>query len=52
MTDHAGFVLGSYAVSVFVIGALALWILRDHRTRKAELAALEQAGIKRRSGKP
>ena len=49
MTDHAGFVLASYAVSVIVIGALMLWIALGQRARKAELAALEQAGVKRRS---
>ncbi len=49
MTDHAGFVLASYAVSVIVIGALMLWIALGHRARKAEFAALEQAGVKRRS---
>jgi heme exporter protein D len=49
MTDHAGFVFASYAVSVIVIGALMLWIMLGQRARKAELAALEASGVKRRS---
>lgn len=49
MTDHDGFVFASYAVSLLVIGALIFWIALTQRARKAELAALEQAGVKRRS---
>ena len=47
--SHFAFVAASYGISAFVIGALALWIVITQRSRKAELAALEQAGIKRRS---
>jgi heme exporter protein D len=46
---HFAFVAASYGISALVIGALALWIATTQRTRKAELAALEQAGVKRRS---
>jgi heme exporter protein D len=49
MNSHAGFVFASYAVSAFVIGALMLWIALGHRARKAELATLDEAGVKRRS---
>jgi heme exporter protein D len=49
MTSHDGFVFASYAVSVLVIGALMLWIALANRARKAELAALDEAGVKRRS---
>jgi heme exporter protein D len=49
MSVHAGFVFASYAVSVIVIGALILWITLGQRARKAELAALDEAGVKRRS---
>ena len=52
MTDHAGYVLASYAVSVIVIGALMLWIALGQRARRAELAALETSGVKRRSDTP
>jgi heme exporter protein D len=47
--DHFVFVAGSYGASVLVIGSLVAWILFTQRTRKAELAALDQSGIKRRS---
>jgi heme exporter protein D len=49
MTSHDGFVFASYAVSVIVIGALILWITLGQRARKAELSALDEAGVKRRS---
>jgi heme exporter protein D len=52
MTGHDGFVFASYAVSVIVIGGLTLWIALGQRARRAELAALEQAGVKRRSDAP
>jgi heme exporter protein D len=52
MSGHAGFVFASYAVSAIVIGALMLWITLAHRARKAELAALDEAGVKRRSDAP
>ncbi len=49
MSGHAGFVIAAYSASALVIGALILWIALTQRARRAELAALEQAGIKRRS---
>jgi heme exporter protein D len=49
MTGHGGFVFASYAVSAVVIGALMLWIALGHRARNGELAALDEAGVKRRS---
>ena len=51
MTPHDGFVFAAYAASLIVIAALIGWIMRSHRARKAELAALEQSGVKRRSVK-
>jgi heme exporter protein D len=47
--SHFAFVAASYGISTLVIGALVLWIGITQRARKAELTALEQAGIKRRS---
>jgi heme exporter protein D len=47
--NHFAFIAASYGISALVIGALVLWIVIIQRARKAELAALEQAGIKRRS---
>jgi heme exporter protein D len=52
MSGHDGFVFASYAAGVTVIGALILWIALTHRARKAELAALDGAGVKRRSDQP
>jgi heme exporter protein D len=49
MSGHAAFVFASYGVSALVIGALMLWIALCQRARKAELAALDEAGVKRRS---
>ena len=51
MTPHDGFVFAAYAASLIVIAALIGWIILSHRARKAELAALEQSGVKRRSDK-
>lgn len=47
--SHDAYVLAAYAVSAFTIGALVVWILIDQRGRKRDLAALEAAGIRRRS---
>jgi heme exporter protein D len=47
--NHFAFVAASYGASVLVIGALIAWIMFTQRARKAELASLEQSGIKRRS---
>jgi heme exporter protein D len=52
VSDHAGFVLAAYGVSALVIAALMLWIMLSQRARKAELAALELSGVKRRSDQP
>jgi heme exporter protein D len=49
MSGHAGFVFAAYAASAAVIGAMIVWIALGQRARKAELAALDEAGVKRRS---
>jgi heme exporter protein D len=49
MSGHAGFVFAAYAASVLVIGAMIAWIALGQRARRAELAALEASGVKRRS---
>lgn len=49
MGPHAAFIWLSYAaVTVTVIG-LILWLLADGWKQRAELAALERQGVKRRS---
>lgn len=52
MSGHAGFVVAAYAASAIVIGAMILWVALGQRARKIELAALDEAGVKRRSDAP
>ncbi|RTM08079.1 MAG: heme exporter protein CcmD [Hyphomicrobiales bacterium] len=51
MSVHAVFVTAAYAITVVVLAGLIGWILLDQRARKRELAALEAAGVRRRSDK-
>lgn len=46
---HAAFILLSYGAAAFILGALVVGIVADHRRQKARLAALEARGITRRS---
>jgi len=49
MSAHALFVTAAYAITAVVLAGLVGWILLDQRARKRELAALEAAGVRRRS---
>ena len=49
MSTHTLYVAAAYGVSALVLAGLALWIIMDQRARRRELAALEAAGIRRRS---
>lgn len=49
MSAHVLYVTAAYGISALVLAALALWILADQRARRRELAALEAAGVRRRS---
>ena len=51
MSAHALFVTAAYAITVVVLAGLIGWILLDQRARRRELAALEAAGVRRRSDK-
>jgi heme exporter protein D len=51
MSAHALYVAAAYGVSALVLASLAAWILLDQRGRKRELAKLEAAGLRRRSGR-
>ncbi|OBQ86300.1 heme exporter protein CcmD [Mesorhizobium sp. WSM3873] len=51
MSAHALYVAAAYAISVIVLVGLIGWILLDQRARKRELAALDAAGVRRRSDK-
>ncbi len=49
MTTHMSYVLAAYAASAFVLGILALGLVLQRQSAKKQLAALEAAGVKRRS---
>lgn len=49
MSAHAIYVASAYGISAIVLAGLALWIMLDQRARRRELAALEAAGVRRRS---
>jgi heme exporter protein D len=51
MSTHALYVTAAYAITAVAIVGLIGWVLMDQRARKRELAALEAAGIRRRSDK-
>ncbi|PBB31585.1 heme exporter protein CcmD [Mesorhizobium sp. WSM3864] len=51
MSAHALYVAAAYAISAIVLVGLIGWILIDRRARKRELAALDAAGVRRRSDK-
>ncbi|WP_337659971.1 heme exporter protein CcmD [Anderseniella sp. Alg231-50] len=45
---HMGFVISSYAVTIVVLGALALWIFSRARSVTRRLQQLEDEGADRR----
>ncbi|WP_024274982.1 heme exporter protein CcmD [Hyphomicrobium sp. B1] len=49
MGPHAAFIWLSYAVVTVTVIGLILWLLADGWKQRAELAALERQGVKRRS---
>jgi heme exporter protein D len=52
MSSYAFYVYGSYGFAAVVTIAVTLWTWTDGRARQKELAALEAAGIRRRSARP
>lgn len=48
-TKYFGFILSAYSVTTVVLLLLVVWILVTHKSRKRQVAKLEQAGIKRAS---
>jgi heme exporter protein D len=48
---HAGFILASYGAVVVVLGGLIAAVLLDHRAQTRALAALDERGAGRRSGR-
>ncbi len=49
MSTHMAYVAAAYGASALVLGFLALGLVLQRRNAKKQLAALEAAGIKRRS---
>ncbi|SON57674.1 heme exporter protein CcmD [Hartmannibacter diazotrophicus] len=47
--NHAGFILGSYIVTILVIAAMIAWVILDHRAQSRRLKQLEERGARRRS---
>lgn len=47
--SHAAYVALAYGMSFIVIAGLVVRIVLDQKARMAELAALEKAGVRRRS---
>jgi len=45
---HMGFVISSYAITFFVLGALALWIFARARSVTRRLKQLDDEGARRR----
>ena len=47
--QHAAFIVAAYGAAFAAIGALAFFIVDDDRRQRRALAALERAGVRRRS---
>ena len=47
--QEAGFIVASYAVTVFVIAALTAWVVLDYSAQRRLLGELEEQGLTRRS---
>lgn len=47
--EHAGFIIGSYAVAVAVVILLFAWVALDFHAQQRILADLEGRGLTRRS---
>jgi heme exporter protein D len=52
MGSYAIYVYGSYGLAALVTIGITLWTWADGRARQKELAALEAAGLRRRSAGP
>lgn len=46
---HAGFIIAAYLATLVVIAALILWVTVDGARLRRRIAALDAAGIRRRS---
>jgi heme exporter protein D len=46
---HADFIVAAYAVTIFIVAALAGWIVLDYSAQRRILGNLEERGVTRRS---
>lgn len=46
---HADFIVAAYAVTMFVVAALAAWVVLDYSAQRRLLGDLEARGLTRRS---
>ena len=44
------FIASAYGITAIVLLALIIWVLLTQRRRRADLAALEQSGLRRADG--
>jgi heme exporter protein D len=49
---HVAFVAAAYFAAAAIVIALVLWIMIDGRRLRRRIAALEAAGVRRRSASP
>jgi len=47
--QEAGFIVASYAVTVFIVAALIAWVVLDYSAQRRILGDLEERGVSRRS---
>jgi heme exporter protein D len=49
--EYFGFIAAAYGISALALLGLAAWVILDARARRAEMAALEASGLRRRSAR-
>ena len=52
MSNHLGFVMAAYGITIVALILTVSWIFIDQRIQKNELKRLEAEGVRRRSSKP
>ncbi|MBA8817814.1 heme exporter protein CcmD [Ochrobactrum sp. P6BS-III] len=52
MSNHLGFVVAAYGITIVALVLTVGWIFIDQRIQKNELKRLEAQGVRRRSSKP
>lgn len=48
-TKYFGFIASSYGITAVVLLIMVAWVLLTQRARRRQLAALEEAGVRRAS---